>query len=254
MTISAAGTGVPPIVIATKADAPAGAGDTAPADPTELVGKGRTFDRVVGGAAGFGVGVGALMGITALTEKSTVAPIKYAGAVLGVGALVAGPYLGQKLAGHLTRSTRAEAERERAAERADIDLKHRIDVAGVTGNLSHETVERAHRLREDRREVAEGHPDQNWVAKWALPALVGVGAAATAGFLAHKFSYDDGKGINQLFNMMFAIPAGGIGGAMLGSSIGNIAMPGTRHVELPARNAERIAELDREIDELIGAA
>lgn len=252
MTIAATGTAVPRIVTATKADAPDSA--TSTADPNRLVGKGSTFDRWMGGIAGFGVGVGALMGVTALTEKSTLMPVRIGGAVLGVGALVGAPYLGQKLTGHLSRSTQAEAERARGAERADVDIKHRIDVAKVTGDIDGKALERAEKLRDERRTLAEGRPDQHWFAKWGIPAIVGVGAAAAAGYLAIRYSPDDGKGINQVFNTMFAVPGGLLGGAMLGSTIGNVTMPGTRHAQLPADDAARVAEIDRELDGLLGAA
>jgi hypothetical protein len=109
------------------------------------------------------------------------------------------------------------------------------------------------KLRDERTKLAEAKPEQGAVAKWVLPAVVGVGAAALAGFLAMKFSPDDGKGITAAFNTMMAIPAGGAAGAWLGAVVGDATMPGTRHTEVPGASADRIKVIDSELDTLLGA-
>ena len=242
-------------ITATRAaatSAEAGTPDGATTDPNDLVGTGSGSARWLGGIAGAGVGIGAMVGLTALTGRSGAMPIRIAGAVGGLAAIGGGAFMGQKLLGNATRATSAETDRAAAAQVEARSIDFRATEAMYRGRIDEDQLEQVHQLRDERTKLAEAGPDQGFIARWGMPVAVGIGAAALAGFLAMKYSPDDGKGITAMFNTMFAVPAGGAAGAWAGSVLGDATMPGTRFSEVPAASAERIAAIDAELDELLG--
>ncbi len=222
-----------------------------PAPSHDLVGKGSGFARVVGGATGAGLGIGAMVGITALTSRSGAVPVRIAGAVAGLGAIGGGAFLGQRLLGNATRQTAPEHAREASAKREDLAIKYRIDVAEASG-VDRKKISEARKLQGERSELAKAGPDQGFLAKWALPIGVGLAAAAGTAMVAYKLSPDDGKGITAMFNAMGGMIGGGAAGLGIGAVAGDALFPGTRHDEVPAADAARISEIDAKLDELVG--
>ncbi len=222
------------------------------ADPNERTGSGSGSARTLGGILGGAVGVGALTGLTALASKSNAQPVRIAAAVAGLGAIGGGAFFGQRLLGQATRPTVSELDRAKAAQVEARSIDFRATGAQYRGTLDEDQLKHVNELRDERTKLAEARPDQGFVAKWGMPVALGLGAAALAGFLAMKYSPDDGKGITAMFNTMMAVPAGGAAGAWAGSVLGDATMPGTRFTEVPADSAARIAEIDAELDGLLG--
>lgn len=221
--------------------------------PSDLVGKGSGHARAFGGILGGAIGVGALLGVTALAQKSPAMPVRVAALVGGLGAVGGGAYVGQKLLGNATRATSAEADRAAAAQVEARSIDFRATEASYRGRIDDKQLAQVDKLRDERTKLAEAAPDQGTFAKWVLPVALGVGAAALGGFLAMKYSPDDGKGIAAMFNTMGAVPAGLAAGAWGGTVLGNAIAPGERFTEVPAASAARIAEIDAKLDELLGA-
>jgi hypothetical protein len=237
---------------------PAG-GATSPApspspDPNELVGKGSTSARWLGGIAGTAVGVGASLGVAALAGRVPLAPVRYMGAALTIAAPFAGGYLGQRAMGQLTRETRAEADRAKIARREDLQLQIRTLQAESAGQLDAKQKSRVDTLRKDRIKLVESRPEANFVGKAVLPAVLGIGLMVGSGAIAGKLTPDDGKGITAMFNAMFAGGAGGVAGVWAGVEAGRILTKGPHLAQLPIDTKERIAAIDRELDALLAAA
>lgn len=224
-------------------------------DPTtdhEFVGKGSSLARFVGGATGVAAGIGVTAGLTALASRSNAMPVRVAALVAGLGTIGGGAYLGQKLLGNATRQTAPEHAREASATREDLAVGYRIDVAEASG-VDRRQIAEARELQRERLDLAKAGPDQGFLAKWALPVAVGAGAAAGAAMLAYRLSPDDGKGITAMFNAMFGMIGGGAAGLGIGAVAGDALFPGTRHAEVPAADAARIAQIDARLDELVGS-
>ena len=231
-------------ITADKSDDPVG---------EEFVGNGNGFARFVGGATGAGIGIGALVGITALAGKSNVMPVRIAGLVTGLGAVGGGAYFGHKLLGHATRQTAPEHARELTAMREDLAIKYRIDVAEASG-ADRKQVSEARELQRERTHLAKAGPDQSVAAAWGLPIALGIGVAAGAAMLAFKHTPDDGKGINAMFNAMGGMIGGGAAGLGIGAVAADALFPGTRLAEIPAADAARISEIDAKLVDLVGPA
>ena len=237
-------------VAARRTLAPTRAPEPGSGAPDELVGGGSTSARWLGGVIGFGAGVGALTALTAI--KSPLRPVQVGTALLGIGALVGGPVLGQHLLGQATRLTGAEAARTADAKQADIDIEYRAKVEDARGNLDSDEKSEVSSLRTERTKLAQARPDVNVWGRIVAPVALGVGAMVLGGYLAMKLTPDDGKGINALFNTMFAAPAAGAMGAWAGVEGGRILGAGPHKAEVPTESKARIAEIDRRLDAILG--
>jgi hypothetical protein len=222
--------------------------------PGDLVGRGDTSTRVLGGILGGGAGVGAMVGISAMTSRSSVAPVRIAGGIAGLAAIGGGAFLGQRLAGNATRSTDAEAARELASKQTDLRIQSRVLQAKADGGMSQKQENHIDGLRRERSKLQQSKPEANFFGKFALPVALGLGVAVGAGMLAGKLTHSDGKGINVMFNSLGAGMAGLGGGAWLGYETGKILTAGPHVDELPAEAAARIAAIDAELDTILGAA
>lgn len=225
-------------------------GDDRAADH-EFVGKGSGFARFVGGTTGAAVGIGATIGLVGLASRSNAMPVRIGALVAGLGSIGGGAFLGQKLLGNATRQTAAEHSREASANREDLAIGYRIDVAEVSG-VDRKKISEARKLQGERSLLAKAGPDQGFLGEWALPIAATLGAAVAVGMLAYKLSPDDGKGITAGFNGMFGMMGGGAAGLGIGIVAGDALLPGTRLAEVPAADAARISEIDARLDALIG--
>lgn len=192
------------------------------------------------------------MGLSKLASTSPLRPVQIGANVVGVAALVGGPILGQLLLGKATRLTGAESARTSAAKQADIGIEYRAKVEDARGNLDSDERSEITSLRSERTKLAEARPDVNVWGRVVAPTVLGVGALVLGGYLAMKLTPDDGKGINAMFNTMFAAPAAGAAGAWAGIVGGKMLGSGPHKAEVPAESKARIAEIDRRLDAILG--
>lgn len=229
----------------------AGAGAAAPND---LVGGGDPSARLFGAIGGAVVGGGAAFGILKLTENSPFLPVRIGGLVGTLGAVGGGAFLGQRMLGQATRSTAAEVQRAEAAKQMDLQIEIRTMQAKAAGNLTEAQEKDVEKLRGERIKLAESKPDVNAFAKWGLPIVIGAGLAIAAGTVAGKLTPDDGKGINAMFNSMFAGGAGAGMGAWAGHEASKVFFSGDHHEQVPAAAQARIDEIDAKLGELLGVS
>ena len=222
------------------------------ADPNELVGKGETQARWLGGLAGFGAGVGVATGISALTSRTNVTPLKVIGGIASAAAIGGGAFGGQYLLGQATRSTRAEADRALRAEQQDLGIQARVLQAKAGGALSSKDEQHVTELRRERQSLVKSEREPNFVGKYVVPAVATAAVGAAAAVIAYKVSPDDGKGITALFNGMMAGGFGAAGGLWAGTTLGDILTRSEPTATIPADAQARIDAIDTELDELLG--
>jgi hypothetical protein len=223
-------------------------------DPNELVGDGAGMSRTFGGLVGGSVGVAAMAGLTMLTRRSSITPVRIGGAVAGLAAIGGGAFLGQKLMGTVTRETRAEAQRSSAAKEHDLQVEIRTLQARGRGDLTSDDEARLKELRADRISTYEARPGPNWFGKFALPIAFGAGLAVLGAVTGGKLAPDDGKGLNAMFAGIGGGAAGLLLGGWSGVELGAILTKGPHEASLPDEARQRVDQIDREIDSLLGPA
>jgi hypothetical protein len=223
-------------------------------DPNELVGKGDTSARWLGGITGAALGTAVAAGLLAIGSKSPLPVVRGHALAGGLGAIAGGAFLGQKLLGDATRQTRAEVARTHESRQADLDIEFRIKQADLRGGLTRTQRDEASRLRDERQRLAEARPQANAIGKFVLPIVLGAGLMVAAGATAGKLTPDDGKGINAMFNAMMAGGVGGGFGVWAGVETGRAFLAGDRVADLSPDSKARIAEIDRRLDALLTPA